>query len=317
MPRSLVAGGAGLIGSQLCQVLLERGHQVVCADNFETAPRTNLEHLLADPDFSFVDCDVTGKLGFTDLDGVFHLASPASPRHFELIPEKILAANSQGTANLIELALACRARFLYASTSEVYGDPLEHPQREDYFGNVNPVGPRSCYDESKRFGEALTMNAVRRRSLDARIVRIFNTYGPRMNPLDGRALIEFLRRALAGQPLIIHGDGTQTRSWCYVGDLAEGIARAMEKKQTAGRVYNLGNPDERSVLDLARAVLAATGSKSALEFAPTPPDDPRRRCPDIARARSELGFQPRVGLAEGLARTLAWYRTARDLEPPS
>ena len=308
MPISLVAGGAGLIGSQLCRRLLGAGHRVVCADNLATASAANLAELTADPDFTHLHCDITGDLEFGPLDNVFHLASPASPRHFTQMPEAIIAANSTGTANLIELALGHDARFLFASTSEVYGDPLEHPQREDYFGNVNPVGERACYDESKRFGEALTMNAVRRRGLDGRIVRIFNTYGPGMNPRDGRALIEFLRRALSGEPLRIHGDGRQTRSWCYVGDLVEGIARAMGRPGTRGRVYNLGNPDERSVLDLARAVLAVTGSTSRLEFAPAPPDDPSRRCPDITRARTELGWEPQVPLEEGLRRILAWYR---------
>ena len=308
MPISLVAGGAGLIGSELCRQLLGAGHRVICADNLATAARANLDGLTGRAGFSFAACDVAGELEFGPLDNVFHLASPASPRHFAAMPEAIIAANSSGTANLIDLALARGARFLFASTSEVYGDPLEHPQREDYFGNVNPVGERACYDESKRFGEALTMTAVRRRGLDGRIVRIFNTYGPGMNPDDGRALIEFLRRALEGRPLPIHGDGRQTRSWCYVSDLAEGIARALERPRTRGRVYNLGNPDERSVLDLARAVLAATGSASSLEHLPLPPDDPVRRCPDISRARKELGWQPTVDLEEGLRRTLAWYR---------
>lgn len=308
MPISLVAGGAGLIGSQLCRRLLGAGHQVICADNLATATRANLDGLTAEPGFTYVTCDVTGKLEFGPIDNVYHLASPASPRHFTEMPEAIIAANSSGTDNLIDLALGRGARFLFASTSEVYGDPLEHPQREDYFGNVNPVGERACYDESKRFGEALTMTAVRRRGLDGRIVRIFNTYGPGMNPNDGRALIEFLRRAVAGRPLPIHGDGLQTRSWCFVTDLAEGIGRAMERPGTCGRVYNLGNPDERSVLDLARAVLAAAGSASPLEFRPMPPDDPVRRCPDISRARAELGWQPTVELEDGLLKTLAWYR---------
>ncbi len=308
MPISFVAGGAGLIGAQLCRRLLDAGHEVVCADNLATAASANLIGLSREPGFAFAECDVTGELDFGPLDNVFHLASPASPRHFTQMPEAIIAANSTGTANLIDLALGRGARFLFASTSEVYGDPLEHPQREDYFGNVNPVGERACYDESKRFGEALTMTAVRRRGLDGRIVRIFNTYGPGMNPEDGRALIEFLRRAIAGEPLLIHGDGRQTRSWCYVGDLVEGIERAMEQSGTCGRVYNLGNPDERSVLDLARAVLAVTGSSSGLEFAPAPPDDPARRCPDISRARTELGWEPKVRLEEGLRRILAWYR---------
>lgn len=308
MPVSLVAGGAGLIGSQLCRRLLGSGHRVICADNLATATRANLDALGAEAGFTHVACDVTGELEFGPLDNVFHLASPASPRHFTQMPEAIIAANSRGTANLIGLALEHDARFLFASTSEVYGDPLEHPQREDYFGNVNPVGERACYDESKRFGEALTMTAVRRRGLNGRIVRIFNTYGPGMNPGDGRALIEFVRRAVEGRPLPIHGDGSQTRSWCFVSDLAEGIARAMERSGTRGRVYNLGNPDERSILDLARAVLAAAGSASPLEFLPMPPDDPVRRCPDISRARAELGWRPRVTLEDGLRRTLAWYR---------
>ena len=308
MPTSLVAGGAGLIGSQLCRTLLDAGHRVVCADNLATATRAAVDELSSRRGFRFVACDITGELEFGPLDNVFHLASPASPRHFRQMPEAIIAANSTGTANLIGLALGCGARFLFASTSEVYGDPLEHPQREDYFGNVNPVGERACYDESKRFGEALTMTAVRQRGLDGRIVRIFNTYGPGMNPEDGRALIEFLGRAVAGRPLPIHGDGRQTRSWCYVTDLAEGIARAMERPGTRGRVYNLGNPDERTVLDLARAVLRAADSESELEFLPMPPDDPARRCPDISRAREELGWEPVVDLADGLRRTLAWYR---------
>ena len=310
MPISLVAGGAGMVGTHLCEALLARGHQVICADNLVTARRTNLDSLISRAGFEYRDCDITERLEIDGLDYVFHLASPASPRHFVLIPNEIIAANSTGTENLIELALANDARFLLASTSEIYGDPLEHPQREDYNGNVDPLGLRSCYDESKRFAEMLTATAVRTAGLDGRIVRIFNTYGPHSNPDDGRALIEFLKRAVAGDPLIVHGDGQQTRSWCYVTDLVEGIARVAESTTARGRVYNLGNPDERTVLDMARAVLKVTGSNSAIEFAPAPPGDPARRCPDIGRARRELDWQPRVSLSEGLTQTLAWYHQA-------
>jgi UDP-glucuronate decarboxylase len=308
--RSLVTGGAGFIGSHLCDRLIARGDEVVCADNLITGKRHNLDHLENHPHFQFLLADVTQPVAIDGpIDLVFHLASPASPPGYLRKPLETALVNSFGTHHLLQLAQEKGSRFLLASTSEAYGDPLVHPQPEDYWGNVNPVGVRSCYDEGKRFAEALTMVFVRQFAVDARIVRIFNCYGPRSDPNDGRLVPNFVTQALTGQPLTVYGDGRQTRSLCYVSDLVEGLLRAMETPGTSGRVYNLGNPDERSVLEFAQAIKRLANSDSPIVFRPLiSPDDPQRRCPDITRARTELNWQPTVDLEQGMTGTIAWFR---------
>jgi nucleoside-diphosphate-sugar epimerase len=297
-----VAGGAGMIGSHLCEALVARGDSVVCVDNLVTGSRRNLAGLEAHPRFSFVAADVTEGLEVQgEVDAVLHLASPASPRDFSRLPLQILEAGSAGTKNLLELARAKKARFLLASTSEVYGDPQVHPQVETYWGHVNPVGPRSVYDEAKRYAEALTMAYHRSFGLDTRIVRVFNTYGPRMRPDDGRVVSNFVHQALAGRPLTLYGDGTQTRSFCYVDDQVRGMLCVLESSHHGP--VNVGNPQEVQVGELARLVVELAGSSSPVARGPAPEDDPARRCPDISLARS-LGWEPQVGLAEGLARVL-------------
>ncbi|MCS7246121.1 MAG: SDR family oxidoreductase [Thermomicrobium sp.] len=303
----LVTGGAGFIGSHLCESLLGDGFEVIAVDNLSTGRVDNVEHLLSHPRFQFVHHDVTDELD-VQVDAIYHLASPASPVGYRRFPIETLLVNSLGTLRLLELARRSGARFLFASTSEVYGDPLVHPQREDYFGNVNPVGPRSCYDEGKRFGEALSMEFVRTYHVDVRIARIFNTYGPRMDRDDGRVMPNFITRALNGEPIEIYGDGRQTRSFCYVADLVRGLRLLMERDGLAGEVVNLGNPDERSVLELAELVQRLCGRSVPLVFRPPRPDDPIRRCPDITRARALLGWEPRVPLEEGVQETIRYYR---------
>ena len=310
--RALVAGGAGFVGSHLCDRLLLEGWEVTCVDSLISGSRQNVEHLLGRSDFAFVQHDVTKPLDLP-VDAVFHLASPASPnplspKSYLLHPVETALVNSQGTYELIELTRGCGARFLFASTSEIYGDPREHPQKESYWGNVNPTGVRACYDESKRFGEALTTTYVRRFGLDARIVRIFNTYGPRCDPIDGRLVPAFITQALGGKPITVFGDGSQTRSLCYVSDLIDGIWLAMIHPQSPGEVFNLGNPEERTVLEYAGMIRDLCGSRSEIVFRPLPPDDPTRRRPDISKARSILGWEPRVGLEEGLTRSIQWYQ---------
>jgi nucleoside-diphosphate-sugar epimerase len=311
--RAVVAGGAGFIGSHLCDRLVAEGASVVCVDNFITGARANVEHLLGNPRFELVEHDVTDPLD-AETDAVFHLASPASPnpaslRSYIAHPIETALVNSQGTHQLLELARRNDARFLFASTSEVYGDPLEHPQPESYFGNVNPNGVRSCYDESKRFGEALAMSYRRKLGRDIRIVRIFNTYGPRCDPEDGRLVPNFVSQALAGTPITVYGDGSQTRSLCYVSDLVEGIYRMMTSQEASGEVINLGNPGEHTVLQYAEIIRRLCDSSSAIVHEPLPPDDPTRRQPDITKARSVLGWEPRIGLEDGLRDTIEWYRS--------
>jgi dTDP-glucose 4,6-dehydratase len=305
--RLLVAGAAGFLGSHLVDRLLADGHEVVGVDNFATGARQNLEHLDGNPRFRFVEHDVTGEVRLDDsLDGVFHLASPASPRDYLALPLETLDVGSRGTRALIELALEHRARFLMASTSEVYGDPAVHPQPESYWGHVNPVGPRSVYDEAKRFSEALTMAYHRKHHLDSRIARIFNTYGPRMRPQDGRVVSNFIVQAIRGEPLTVYGDGSQTRSFCYATDLVEGIVRLFERGDH--EPTNIGNPGEFTVEQLAIKVLELTGSRSELVHEPLPVDDPRQRRPDISRARTILSWAPRVSLDEGLPPTIEYFR---------
>lgn len=320
--KALVAGGAGFIGSHLCDRLLAEGTAVVCVDNLLTGSVANIQHLLTRPDFTFLQHDVGEPLNVaTDL--VFHLASPASPnpnrpKSYLAHPIATALANSLGAYQLLELARRNGSRFLFASTSEVYGDPQVHPQPETYWGNVNPLGVRSCYDESKRFGEALTMAYHRSRQMDVRIVRIFNTYGPRLDPEDGRLVPNFISQALEGKEMTVYGDGSQTRSLCYVDDLIEGLWRVMMREGGQGELFNLGNPDERTVLDFARIIRALCGSASEIVHQPLPPtDDPVRRRPDIAKAQRLLGWEPRIELEEGLTRTIAWYRQRLDSVAPS
>lgn len=305
--RIVVTGGAGFIGSHLCARLLADGHQVTAVDNLITGMRRNIEPLLSNDRFSFVEQDVVLPIDLP-ADAVFHLASPASPRGYLDHPIETALVNSIGTHNTLEMARKYGAKFLLASTSEAYGDPLEHPQVETYWGNVNPIGVRSCYDESKRFGEALTMTYIRATGLDARIIRIFNTYGPHSDPDDGRIVPNFITQALNGAPITVYGDGSQTRSLCYVSDLVEGIIGAMFQEGTKGEVINLGNPLENTVLEYAYLIKEMCGSRSTIEFKPLPQDDPTRRCPDISKARGLLGWEPRVGLAEGLGRTIEWFK---------
>jgi dTDP-glucose 4,6-dehydratase len=301
--RAVVTGGAGFIGSHLCERLLAEGGDVVCVDNFLTSGLHNIEHLMPHPRFSFSYRDVCQSLDVDGpVDAVFHLASPASPTDYLRLPLETLRVGSAGTWNALDLAASKDARFLLTSTSESYGDPQIHPQTEDYWGNVNPVGPRSVYDEAKRFGEALTMAYRRSRGVDAKIVRIFNTFGPRMRPDDGRAIPTFVRQALEGDPLTVTGDGAQTRSLCYVDDLVSGLVQMMAGEH--GGPVNLGNPHEVSMLDLARWIIELTGSSSDIQLVPRPQDDPEKRRPDITLARELLGWEPKTPVELGLRETI-------------
>jgi len=303
--RALVTGGAGFVGSHLCERLLSEGYRVVCMDNLRTGSLENVANL-NDADFDFVEHDVTSYIDVPgELDEVFHFASPASPKDFERIPIPILEVGALGTRNALGLARARGARFMLASSSEVYGDPLVHPQPEEYRGNVNQVGIRGVYDEAKRYAESLTMAYNRHHEVETRIVRIFNTFGPRMRPDDGRMIPTFISQALTGRPLTVYGDGSQTRSLQYVDDLVEGAIRLMRNSES--RPLNLGNPHEMSVLEIARLVLELSGSESELVHEGLPEDDPRRRCPDITRAREVLGWEPRTTLREGLEKTIGWF----------
>jgi dTDP-glucose 4,6-dehydratase len=303
MPTSLVTGGAGFLGSHLCEALLSKGHRVVCLDNLETGSLANIEHL-RDDGFVFVNHDVIDPIRIDEpLDFVFHFAALASPIDYLRLPLHSLKTGSYGTHHALGLTKWKRARFLLASTSEVYGDPEVHPQPETYWGNVNPIGPRGVYDEAKRYAEALTMAYHRQQGVDTAIVRIFNTYGPRMAENDGRAVPNFISQALAGKPLTVYGDGSQTRSFCYVDDLIRGLVLLVESDEHMP--VNIGNPGEFTILELAEAVIAATGSSSPIVFEALPIDDPQVRQPDITRARQLLGWEPEVGLEEGLRRTLA------------
>ena len=303
MTTCLVTGGAGFLGSHLCDELLARGNRVICVDNLETGTLENIAHIRV-AEFAALNIDIT-EAYFVDepVDVVYHLASPASPIDYLRLPLHTLKVGSYGTHHTLGLAKAHRARFLLASTSEVYGDPQEHPQRESYWGHVNPIGPRGVYDESKRYAEALTMAYQRQQGVDTAIVRIFNTYGPRMRPHDGRAIPTFVRQALAGLPLTIFGDGTQTRSFCFVTDLVRGLIALAESDYH--EPVNIGNPDEYTLLALADAVLEVTGSDSPIVFAELPVDDPKQRRPDISLAAELLGWSPEVSLLDGLRRTLA------------
>lgn len=306
--RIVVTGGAGFLGSHLCDSLVLRGDSVVCVDDLSTGNLANIADLLGNRQFRFVQADVSAGLKvYGRVDVVAHLASPASPPDYLRRPLETLAVGSRGTENALRLAQRSGARFVLTSTSEVYGDAVEHPQREGYWGNVNPVGPRSVYDEAKRYAEAVTMAYHRHHGVNTGIVRIFNTYGPRMRPADGRVVSSFITQALNGQALTIYGDGTQTRSFCYVDDLVRGIVKMIDSGEVGP--INLGCPDERTVTELAKLVLALTGSDSVVEYHPLPTDDPTRRRPDISLATARLGWRPEVSTEEGLQRTTAWFRS--------
>lgn len=308
MERTLVTGGAGFLGSHLCDALLQEGHEVICMDNLITGNMDNLAHIDSDR-FHFMNHDVTRHIDVKGpIDNVFHFASPASPVDYLEFPIQTMKVGSLGTHNALGVAKAKQTRFMIASTSEIYGDPLEHPQKETYWGNVNSIGPRGVYDEAKRFSEAITMAYHRTHGLDTRIIRIFNTYGPRMRIKDGRAIPNFMVQALTGQDLTVYGDGSQTRSFCFVSDLIDGIVRLM--KSGHHDPVNIGNPIEISLLEMAEKILQVTGSKSKIVFKPLPEDDPKVRQPDITLARSLLGWEPWVNLEEGLRATLDYFRTS-------
>ena len=306
MRTILVTGGSGFLGSHLCDRLIARGDEVICVDNFFTGRKANITHLLDHPRFELIRHDIVHPL-FLEVDQIYNLACPASPKAYQYNPIKTIKTSTVGMVNVLGLAKRCRARVLQASTSEIYGDPLIHPQREDYWGHVNPIGPRSCYDEGKRVAETLCMSYQTSNHVEVRLIRIFNTYGPRMDPNDGRVISNFITQALRGEPLTIFGDGLQTRSFCYVDDLIEGMIRMMDQDDEFGPV-NLGNPGEFTMLELTKEVLAATGSKSKLEYHALPADDPKQRCPDISKAQRLLGWSPTIPLKAGLEKTVAYYR---------
>ena len=304
--RVLVTGGAGFLGSHLCDRLLARGHEVLCVDNFLTGQRANVAHLLGDARFELLRHDVTAPLE-VEVDEIYNLACPASPVHYQHDPVKTTKTNVHGAINMLDLAQRKGAKILQASTSEVYGDPAVHPQPEEYWGNVNPIGPRSCYDEGKRCAETLFFDYRRQYGLGIKVARIFNTYGPRMHPRDGRVVSNFIVQALRGEDITIYGEGTQTRSFCYVDDLIEAMLRLMDTGHDVTGPVNIGNPAEFTMLDLAHLVIELTGSAARLVHRPLPEDDPRQRCPDIAKARALLGWQPTVALRDGLARTIGYF----------
>ncbi len=305
--KILVTGGAGFIGSFLCERLLEEGHDVICMDNLSTGKKSNIKHLLKNQKFKFLEHDVTKPIELK-IDSIFHLASPASPLDYQKLPIETSMVNSLGTFNMLELARKNNARFLLASTSEVYGDPLEHPQKETYWGNVNPFGVRSCYDESKRFAETLTMSFFRKYGLDIRIARIFNTFGPRMRKDDGRAIPNFIVQTLSGQPITVYGDGEQTRSFCFISDMIDGLMKLMFTDGFSGQVVNLGNKEEKSIISVARLIKDLTKSKSEIVFKPLPEDDPSRRKPDITKAKELLNWEPKVDFEDGLKKTIPWFK---------
>ncbi|MFV1964089.1 MAG: UDP-glucuronic acid decarboxylase family protein [Pirellulaceae bacterium] len=316
--RVLVTGGAGFLGSHLCDRLVRAGHDVICLDNFFTSQKSNVAHLLGHPNFELIRHDVTQPV-WLEVDEIYNLACPAAPGHYQFNPIKTMKTSVMGAINMLGMAQRCRARILQASTSEIYGDPEVHPQPESYRGCVNSLGPRACYDEGKRAAETLFMDYHRMNGVDIRIIRIFNTYGPRMHPYDGRVVSNFIRQALSDEDITIFGDGRQTRSFCYCGDLVEGIIRMMNGPSDFVGPVNLGNPDEFTIRELADMAIELTGSKSKLIHEPLPADDPARRKPDISLAREKLDWQPTVPLKEGLAKTIDWLRGI-DLEhyrPPT
>ena len=305
--RVLVTGGAGFLGSHLCDRLIDAGHDVLCVDNFYTGTRRNIAHLLGQPAFEVMRHDITFPL-YVEVDQIYNLACPASPIHYQHDPIQTTKTSVHGAINMLGLAKRLNVPILQASTSEVYGDPSVHPQAEEYWGNVNPIGPRSCYDEGKRCAETLFFDYHRQLGLKIKVARIFNTYGPRMHPNDGRVVSNFIVHALEQRPITLYGDGSQTRSFCYVDDTVDGLIRLMETPDEVTGPVNIGNPDEMSVRDLAELILAKTGSSAELELRGLPADDPKQRQPDITRARQLLGWEPRVGLDQGLDRTIAYFR---------
>lgn len=312
MNSVLVTGGAGFLGSHLCDRLIEQGRDVICLDNFFTGSKRNIAHLLGHPRFELMRHDIVHPI-YLEVSEIYNLACPASPVAYQYNPIKTIKTSTVGMVNVLGLAKRCRAKVLHASTSEVYGDPEVHPQVEEYWGHVNPLGPRSCYDEGKRIAESLCMNYHQEHRVPIRIVRIFNTYGPRMDPNDGRVISNFINQALRGESLTIYGNGEQTRSFCYVDDLIDGFLKMMNQDETNGPV-NLGNPVENTMLELAEAVLKSVDSESELAYEPLPTDDPRKRCPDITKARTLLNWEPRVSLEEGLAKTVAYYQDLMQQE---
>ena len=305
--KILLTGGAGFIGSHLCNLLIGKGHSIICMDNLITGKKDNIVNLLDNPNFEFIEHDVTKHIDVKEhIDFVLHFASPASPVDYLKYPIKTLKVGSLGTHNALGVAKEHGAKFLLASTSEVYGDPLVNPQPETYWGNVNPIGPRGVYDEAKRFAEAITLAYHRSHGIDTKIVRIFNTYGPHMRSHDGRAIPNFIDQALKGEPVTVYGDGSQTRSFCYVSDLIDGIYKLMNSD--LNEPVNIGNPNEMTLLDLAKKIIELTGSKSRIEYKPLPINDPKVRRPDIAKAKSKLDWQPKVALDEGLKTTVNWFR---------
>jgi len=316
--RILVTGGAGFLGSHLCERLVQEGHDVICLDNFFTSQKSNVAHLLDAPNFEVIRHDITIPI-FLEVDEIYNLACPAAPGHYQYNPIKTMKCSVMGAINVLGMAKRCRAKVLQASTSEVYGDPQVHPQPESYRGNVNPIGPRACYDEGKRAAETLFVDYQRQCDVNTRIIRIFNTYGPRMNPYDGRVVSNFIRQALAGEDITIYGDGNQTRSFCYRDDLIEGMMRLMNAPDDLTMPVNIGNPSEFTIGDLARNVIELTSSRSTLIHKPLPDDDPTRRRPDISLAKQRLNWSPNIALREGLAKTIDWFSSinCQDYRPPT
>lgn len=312
--RILVTGGSGFLGSHLCYRLVQEGHEVICADNLFTGRKSNIYHLLQHPRFEFLRHDITFPL-FVEVDEIYNLASPASPIHYQFDPVQTTKTAVMGAINMLGLAKRLKIRILQASTSEVYGDPLVHPQTEDYKGNVSTTGPRACYDEGKRCAETLFFDYHRQHQVDIRVMRIFNTYGPNMHPDDGRVVSNFIIQALRGEPITIYGDGSQTRSFCYVDDLIEGMIRLMNNEQGFIGPVNIGNPGEFTILELAKLVLEMTNSRSELSFRPLPQDDPLQRKPDISLAKKELQWEPGIPLREGLSKTIEYFRKELATNP--
>lgn len=305
--RILVTGGAGFIGSHLCEKLLSEGHEVLCVDNFYTGRRTNIGHLLSNPNFEVLRHDITFPL-YVEIDEIYHLACPASPVHYQFDPVQTIKTAVHGSINMLGLAKRTKAKILLASTSEIYGDPTVHPQPETYWGNVNPIGLRACYDEGKRCAETLFFDYHRQHKVRIKIARIFNTYGPRMHPNDGRVVSNFIIQALKGEDITVYGDGSQTRSFCYVNDMVNGLIKLMNSEDDFTGPVNLGNPVEISILELAKKIIELTGSKSKIVFKPLPEDDPRKRRPDITLAKQKLNWQPFTSLEEGLLKTIEYFR---------
>lgn len=306
----LVTGGAGFLGSHLCDRLVAMGHRVICMDNLFTGVKLNIQHLEGNPNFEFIRHDVTESFKFESVDQIYNLACPAAPGHYQFNPIKTMKTSVLGTMHALGLARRTKAKILQASTSEVYGDPTVHPQPESYRGNVNPIGPRACYDEGKRAAESLMFDYYRQHSLEIKVVRIFNTYGPRMHPFDGRVVSNFIRQAIAGEPLTIYGDGSQSRSFCYVDDLIEGLIRTMDTPAEFTGPINIGNPNEFTIAELAASVVRLVGGSSRIEVArPLPQDDPMQRCPDITLAREVLKWESKVQLDDGLRRTIEWFKS--------